>query len=241
MIETRRHPRLKRRFQAFLIDSIIIALFFFAAAALLARIDMHGGIKAGLVALVILALEPGLVSATGATIGHHLRNLRVEDAVSAGNLNFVQAMIRFVIKTVLGIPSFIFVMVTRRHQAIHDLASGSIVILRNPDRHSSGQVLVERVEDHENYIYPSKMKRIIFILGYGVLSLVFFSIFSAALISDDCFYSENLCSTAEKFGKYIFGYSWLLSIVVLIIQGWQGGLWGCRKKPAEISTADKFS
>ena len=78
-----RYPRLYRRIQAAIIDGIIVMVTFFGAAMILASYDIHAGFKFSGVAILIIIIEPGLVSITGGTIGHHLRGcIRSSEIVS---------------------------------------------------------------------------------------------------------------------------------------------------------------
>jgi uncharacterized RDD family membrane protein YckC len=94
--------------------------------------------------LDFLALEPGLVSWTGGTIGHHLMGLRVRDALEDRNIGLIRATIRAASRTLLGWISIMFILVTSKHQAIHDYISRAVVVLRNPDVVPESERLVER-------------------------------------------------------------------------------------------------
>ena len=74
-----------------------------------------------------LLYEPLLVSVTGSTIGHYATNLRVVDNRSHGNISFVKAVVRMIIKSALGLYSFITMATTSRYQAMHDLLTRSTV------------------------------------------------------------------------------------------------------------------
>ena len=68
---------------------------------------------------LIFLYEPLLVWGFGATIGQRARTgLRVVDDATGGNPPFWRAFVRFVLKTVLGLPSGIAIAFTRRHQAL---------------------------------------------------------------------------------------------------------------------------
>ena len=78
----------------------------------------------------VLLYEPVLVSFTGGTVGHHLTNLRVVDD-RGGNVSFLKACARMVVKDLLGWCSFVILMATSRNQAIHDLVTRSTVQIRD--------------------------------------------------------------------------------------------------------------
>ena len=56
---------------------------------------------------VLLFYEPILVWRRGGTIGHDRMNLRVVDNRTGGNLSLPKAVIRFWLKVLLGIFSFL--------------------------------------------------------------------------------------------------------------------------------------
>lgn len=76
--------------------------------------------------------DPIFTAFTGSTLGHKIMKLKVrryrepERKISLG-----QALLRFIIKGLLGWISFFTVTGNERKRAIHDLASGSILL---PDK-----------------------------------------------------------------------------------------------------------
>ena len=127
------YGRFSRRVRAVFIDWIVFILMIFGAlfAAVTVRSDEFSlGLGCGLIALLLL-YEPVLVSLAGGSIGHILSNLRVVDDRTQGNISFPKAVARFLIKAGLSWYSFITMATTLRHQAVHDLLTGSTVQIRN--------------------------------------------------------------------------------------------------------------
>ena len=91
-------------------------------------------ILTGLFLVGVLLYEPLLVSITGGTMGHHALNLRVAKEIGGGNLGFLQAFSRMLTKGLLGVFSFFFMGITRRHQALHDLVTRSSVRIKIPEK-----------------------------------------------------------------------------------------------------------
>src|SRR5215831_14768535 len=154
------YPRLIKRVRAVLVDSVVVPL---AAVA-----SFAAGYAAGisetwarvlLVAVPVLLLEPGLVAWTRGTIGHHVMGIRVTQADGMTRLNFIAATVRAAIKFVLGWFSFIFVLTTSRHQAIHDLVVGSVVTHKDASELPSFDVLQERRIEEDKFAYPPRWKR----------------------------------------------------------------------------------
>jgi uncharacterized RDD family membrane protein YckC len=128
------YPRLLRRVRAALIDSVVFAsiiIGWFYSFELLE--NTHAAIKVGLLVVAYLIVEPALVSLTGGTIGHHLMGLRVRDAGVDERIGFIRATLRGLTRSLLGLFSLLFMFVTRRHQAIHDYFSRSIVVIEHPE------------------------------------------------------------------------------------------------------------
>lgn len=224
--EPKRYPRLARRIRAVIVDGIILSVVFFATAVPVSSTAIPTYMKIGIVALLPLILEPGLVSFSGATIGHRLLGLRVERADNGRNLDPVRATLRFMAKFILGWLSLVFILLTRRRQALHDLAAGSVVILADPSKAADGEGLTEQTIEEAGYVYPVKPKRIVFILLYAFGSLFLYGIASLMFGSDTCaaYYRCNAVDT-------VLALAWLASLVAIAALGWRGRLWGCRRTP----------
>jgi uncharacterized RDD family membrane protein YckC len=124
-------PSLLKRIQALLIDALIIILVFFVASNLF---EIIGGapewLRGTILVFMLFLYEPVMVSALGGSIGHRAISFRVKRIKNPDkNIIFFLALIRFIIKGLLGWLSFITVTKNKRMRAIHDIASGSIVIV----------------------------------------------------------------------------------------------------------------
>ena len=158
------YPRLIKRVRAVLIDSVLLPLVVIGTLIIGDALGIPGPYgKAMLILIPILVLEPGLVAFTGGTVGHHMLGIRVAKKDGSGNINIFAATIRFVVKLVLGWLSFIFVLTTTKHQAVHDLLAGSIVVHKDPTGLPAYEVLSERTGDSGAYIYPPGWRRIVII------------------------------------------------------------------------------
>jgi len=103
------------------LDSIVVVVVISVAllAASTVRIDNFSRAIGIIVPIAWLLYEPALVSLAGGTLGHYFVNLRVVDNRHGGNVSFLKAVVRFVIKTILGLFSFIVMTATRRNQALN--------------------------------------------------------------------------------------------------------------------------
>jgi uncharacterized RDD family membrane protein YckC len=221
--------------RAFVIDWIIIVLLLVAVlfAAVSADSDRIGRILGFTFVAVWLLYEPVLVSLTGSTVGHYLCNLRVVDDKTHGNVSFLKAVARLVIKTVLGLYSFITMATTLRHQAVHDLVTRSTVQIRDRSRAIPAQYVSERVE-LLNPAMPSASRRLLVILAYliGVFAVAMLVVSGAILldlVSESCV-NHDRCSSNENLIFNGLGLLWIAACVFCIVQGWRGRLYGCRAR-----------
>lgn len=229
-----RYPRLARRLEAVLLDVFVIILAMLLAMNLLVQINVHGGWKAAMMALIVLVLEPGMVSMTGASIGHHLRGLRVQDADTRANLGVPRALLRFLVKNLLGLYSIVFMLVTRRHQTVHDLATKSVVILKNPDALRAGHALEERPAEEAGYAIPPWPRRVVVILAYCVVALFVGGTSFAPLYSEQCLYYGS-CSYTDRLVNVATGLVWIVAFGFILVSGWRGRLWGARRTKTAMS------
>jgi uncharacterized RDD family membrane protein YckC len=123
-------PSLVVRIKAFFIDLLILLLVFATASIILDMISNVPSLAKGFIAIFMLYLyDPILTSFTGGTIGHKLMKLKIKQLRNPEkNISLLAAFLRFLIKTVLGWISFFTVTGNVNKRAIHDLASGSIIL-----------------------------------------------------------------------------------------------------------------
>jgi len=174
-----KYPRLIRRIQAVLIDSVVTPITAIGLLYLSSVLGLEDGkIKAGILVLAIFVLEPVLVSATGATIGHRLIKLRIRRSGEDRNLSIFLATIRFVIKILLGTLSLIIIVSTKKHQAIHDILTDSIVVHKSTLNVPQHELLNERPDwlgrasETEKIVNVSKSR--IMVITAVLLILAFF-------------------------------------------------------------------
>jgi uncharacterized RDD family membrane protein YckC len=227
------YARFAPRLRALVIDSIVMMLALVAALVVAVALESdHVGRAVGFTMVALwLLYEPVLVSQAGGTIGHYLCNLRVVDDQSHGNVGFPKAVARVIIKTALGLWSFITMVATRRRQAVHDLFTRSTVQIRDLAKAQPYQYRGELAEP-ANPAMPSRGRRLLVIAAYGLASavVVVFALYLAAwlgLVSAVCL-ANNQCSSIEHVWLNILGFGWVGLCALLVAFGWKGRLWGCR-------------
>ncbi|MCK5335432.1 MAG: RDD family protein [Gammaproteobacteria bacterium] len=223
------YPRVSRRVQALLIDGLVASIAAIGTLVVMSQLGGQGVYSAVAVVVVIFIVDPLSVSVTGGTPGHHLLGLRVISKSKAKNINIFYAVVRYVVKVLLGWFSIISIFTTKQHQAIHDALVGSIVILKNPESMASYDVLNERVLEEQGYLYPTKLRRVLMIIVYNTMSIIALGVALIFLLSENCMlYSQ--CSWAERALASGLPLLWMVSVPLSIIYSWKGALIGCRRR-----------
>lgn len=228
------YARFTRRLQAVLVDVIIFMLIFVGALILAVSLksDNVTRILGFTVVATWLLYEPILVSTTGGTIGHRLYNLRVVDD-RGGNIGFGKAVIRVVIKTILGWYSFITMALTSRHQAAHDLLTKSTVQIRDFAKAQPYHFSMRR-EQLTPPGMPSVARRIAAIIAYLLVCFVLFTLALPGLaavgaVSMQCI-DGRPCSGPELSILSVLWLGWAGMSVLAVVRAWQGRLWGARAR-----------
>jgi uncharacterized RDD family membrane protein YckC len=124
-----RYPSLLTRIQSIFVDGILIILLMFLAGKILDQFEtVPDWIRIVLFVSLWGVYEP-LAMSFGCTVGNYLLGIRVKQYNhQTKRINILQAYLRFAVKFCLGWLSFIAIHFNSDKRAIHDLASGSIMI-----------------------------------------------------------------------------------------------------------------
>lgn len=141
------YANFSRRLSGLCIDSLLLVVLTVSVMSIAPAVQRVPAVRLGLILTwwaAILLYEPVLVWHTGGTLGHRVMNLRVSDDRTSGNVSLVQALVRFFVKAILGVFSFLTMRFSRRHQAIHDILTRSSVRIRDaraarPHHYTVGQ------------------------------------------------------------------------------------------------------
>lgn len=128
--ETVPYPGVSERIKAAIIDSFVIVAFLFIATFVIAEFDEVSDIARIACFIFIFGLyDPIFTTIFGGTIGHMAANIRVKKVDNESkNIGFLFALLRFVVKALLGIFSLFTVGSHPKHLALHDLVAKSIVV-----------------------------------------------------------------------------------------------------------------
>ena len=221
------YARFSRRFWALALDGVV---YLVSIVLLIVVIEAaHGGARvAFLLWLGFLCLyEPVLVWRRGATLGHRAANLRVVDQRTGGNPTFLRAFGRFWLKAFVGLLAFAFMGTTRRHQALHDLAAGTTVEIKDPAKALPEHFVGERDPLPAEGL-PSRLRRVVVILAYSVVSWLLLGITLITTESEQCL-EHYTCSPEERLLGNILGLVFAGVLAACIIFGWTGRLLGARR------------
>lgn len=124
-----KYPQLTDRIQSTLIDTILIIILMFIFASILDKFDnVPDWIRIVMFIGLFIAYEP-LCMTLGFTLGNYIKGIRVRKNKDATKrITIFQAIIRYPIKALLGWRSFLTINSNTKRRAIHDLASGSVMI-----------------------------------------------------------------------------------------------------------------
>jgi uncharacterized RDD family membrane protein YckC len=227
------YARFGRRVRALLLDAIVvagasIAILVLSEAA--REVPGSGRVAVGLLFVGLLLYEPLLVSALGGTVGHRAVNLRVVADGTRGNPSFARAFARFWIKAMLGLPSFVAMAFTHRHQAVHDSLTGTTVQIRDLRRAAPEEYLKERVAPDARPV-PSRARRVVVIAGYLLGQFVLLAVATGALLPAECVDATH-CTPGQNLLSRVLGMLWIAAGVYTVIAGWRGQLWGGRATSA---------
>ena len=127
------YPSLSKRVQSLFIDALLMIVMMFFAGWILDKMnpEQEEGdewIRAALFIGIWGVYEP-LAMTIGCTLGNYLMKIRVRKHSNTNKkINLIQAYVRFIVKFFLGWISFITISFTEEKRAIHDFASGTIVL-----------------------------------------------------------------------------------------------------------------
>ncbi|UAY53409.1 RDD family protein [Ferruginibacter albus] len=123
-------PMLIDRVQSMVIDFIIIVVLMYGLSQVLGKLDNVSPqwIHIVLFFTIWFLYEPFFVW-LGCTPGQYVKKLRVRKETDINHhINFIQSLMRYVIKMLLGWVSFFTIDQNQEKRAIHDFVSESVMI-----------------------------------------------------------------------------------------------------------------
>ena len=130
------YPGVSDRVRAVIADSFVIIIFMIIVTYTFSIFENVPD-SARIIAFVfiIFLYDPIFISAFGGTIGHMMFGIRVKrEKNQQKNIHFPLAIIRFLVKTLLGLISLLTVSGNKKRKAIHDSIVGSVVIYKGMNK-----------------------------------------------------------------------------------------------------------
>jgi len=122
-------PTLPRRYAATAVDGVLMLVALVAPTALWGADDAGArGLRAALAVGAFLVYEP-LCTGRFVTLGQWVAGVRVRSIDSGERIGVPRAFLRIWVKILLGLFSFLVMPFIPGRRALHDLATGSIVIM----------------------------------------------------------------------------------------------------------------
>ena len=128
------YARAAPRLQAYLRDFLVYVAILVSCMLAAVAVGSPRATQASVITCIVILLlyEPVCIAVAGGTLGHLSLNLRIARASDLGRVSFGRALVRTVVKGLIGLPVFLAVYFTRKCQGIHDLIAGTVVIPRDP-------------------------------------------------------------------------------------------------------------
>jgi uncharacterized RDD family membrane protein YckC len=123
------YPALSDRIQSTFIDSLFIVFLMFVTSAILDRYEQAPDWIRITIFVGLWAIYEPLSTSFGGTIGNRIKGLRVRQYNNEHQrINIGQAFLRYILKVLLGWISFVTIHSNAQRRAIHDYASGSVMV-----------------------------------------------------------------------------------------------------------------
>ncbi|MBL4715332.1 MAG: RDD family protein [Bacteroidia bacterium] len=124
------YPKLIDRIKAAFVDVLVLLALMVAVSSIFSSFDnVPDGIRIAAFIFIFGLYDPIFTSMLGGTLGHMIIGIRVKkESNQKDNISFLLAIIRFIIKALLGWISLLTVTSNKKRKAIHDSVVGSVVV-----------------------------------------------------------------------------------------------------------------
>lgn len=125
------YPSIIVRIKAAFADTIVVIGLIIGLTTLFSKFDNVPEYVRITGVVLILLYDPIFTSFFGGTLGHIMMKIRVKQIKNLDkNIPFFNAVVRFVVKLLLGWISLLTVANNKKKLALHDMAAGSVVIYK---------------------------------------------------------------------------------------------------------------
>ena len=123
------YPSLLDRVQSIFIDLLFIVILMFLFSSILDKFENPPDWVRIALFFGIWAIYEPLLVAFGCTLGQYIKRLRVRDIDdTTRRIGVFPSIVRYILKTLLGWLSFLTINMNKEKRAIHDFASGGVVL-----------------------------------------------------------------------------------------------------------------
>lgn len=124
------YPGIFDRVKAVFVDSLVLIIFMIIITDIFSFFDtVSDTIRIISFVFIFILYDPILISFFGGTLGHKVIGLRVKrEKNEKKNILFPIAIMRFIVKSLLGWVSLITISGSKKRRAIHDTIAGSVVV-----------------------------------------------------------------------------------------------------------------
>lgn len=192
------------------------------------RVPGSGRVAVAVIFALLFLYEPLFVWRRGATIGHGKNHLIVISERTGRPPGPGRAFVRYLIKVIFGIPSFVTIPLSRRHQAVHDWATRTTVRVAPGAEGLVDGFLIERVDDAD-VVLPSRSRRMFVALAYLIALFLAYGISLAVVDRRGCIRAQN-CSPGTSLLIQVIAVGWFALSILTIAATWRGLLWGARRR-----------
>ena len=130
MTDQKEYPHITSRIKAAFADSVVILVFMLIITSIFSTLtEVPDWARIAAFVFVFGLYDPIFTSLFGGTIGHMIFRIRVKrEKDETKNISLPFAIIRFLIKVLLGFISLLTVGANQKRKAIHDSIARSVVI-----------------------------------------------------------------------------------------------------------------
>jgi uncharacterized RDD family membrane protein YckC len=122
-------PTILRRYLSTFIDGVFILSVFIAVSFAFDSDSTFASYARVAVYLILFLFYEPIFTSRFCTVGQKITGIRVRTVATYENISIPAAYLRIIIKISLGFISLLSIPLTKDRRAIHDFASGSIVIM----------------------------------------------------------------------------------------------------------------
>jgi uncharacterized RDD family membrane protein YckC len=238
---------LPRRIKAAIIDGVVLlTLMILSPLTISMLIGKDTGANAIVMYFPPLFLEPLLISFLGFTLGQYIFGIQVIRMDTGGKCPLPASFLRYFSKTILGSFSMVYMLFSKKHQAIHDHLAKTLVVLsrkrieQNPEFANYGETEQslegDITEGDITYDYPSAIRRFVFFCVWAVITLIALGIVAECtaliFVPGYTFETEKMPKQVEVLYNLIYA---VLFIWLAVIAS-KGKLLGVRKKPKMVES-----